>query len=86
VLELETDGGELKLVAEPAGTRGYDDLRRRANREPLGHGLRPSVASVDDHARMLAALDRPQDREPLLTIQRMIELERQLHRGLYIER
>jgi hypothetical protein len=35
---------------------------------------------------MLAALDRPHDREPLLTIQRMIELERQLHRGLYIER
>jgi hypothetical protein len=86
VLELATDAGELKLVPEPAGTRGYDDLRRRANREPLGHGLRPSVASVDDHARMLAALDRPHDREPLLTIQRMIELERQLHRGLYIER
>lgn len=86
VLELDTDVGELKLVPEPAGTRGYDDLRRRANREPLGHGLRPSVASVDDHARMLAAIDRPQDREPLLTIQRMIELERQLQRGLYIER
>src|SRR5947199_16915 len=55
VLELETDAGELKVVPEPAGTRGYDDLRHRATREPLGHGLRPSVASVDDHARMLAA-------------------------------
>jgi hypothetical protein len=86
VLELQTDAGELKIVPEPAGTRGYDDLRRRAIREPLGHGLRPSVASVDDHARMLAALDREQDREPLLTIQRVIELEHQLHRGLYIER
>jgi hypothetical protein len=86
VLELETDAGELKIVPEPAGTRGYDDLRRRAAREPLGHGLRPSVASLDDHARMLAALDREQDREPLLTIQRVIELEHQLHRGLYIER
>ena len=86
VLELETDAGELKIVPEPAGTRGYDDLRRRAVREPLGHGLRPSVASVDDHARMLAALDREQDREPLLTIRRLIELEHELHRGLYIER
>jgi hypothetical protein len=86
VLELETDAGELKIVPEPAGTRGYDDLRRRALREPLGHGLRPSVASIDDHARMLAALDREQDREPLFTIRRLIELEHELHRGLYIER
>jgi hypothetical protein len=86
VLELQTDAGELKIVAEPAGTRGYDDLRRRADREPLGQGLRPSVASVDDHARMLAVLGREQDREPLRTIQRVIELERGRHRGLYIER
>jgi hypothetical protein len=81
VLELQTDAGELKIVAEPAGTRGYRDLRWRANREPLGRGLRPSVASIDDHARMLAALDRPQDRTPLLTLRRLIELERDLARG-----
>jgi hypothetical protein len=43
---------------EPAGTRGYDDLRRRAEREPLGRGLRPQVASADDLARMLGALAR----------------------------
>jgi hypothetical protein len=88
VLELQTDAGELKIVPEPAGTRGYDDLRRRATREPIGHGLRPSVASPDDHARMLAALDREQDRVPLQTMQRLIELERELHRGrgLSVER
>ncbi len=86
VLELQTDAGELKIVPEPAGTRGYDDLRRRAEREPLGQGLRPSVASVDDHARMLAALGREQDREPLQTMQRLIELEHSLHRRLSIER
>jgi hypothetical protein len=88
VLELQTDAGELKIVPEPAGTRGYDDLRRRATREPIGHGLRPSVASPDDHARMLAALDREQDKVPLQTMQRLIELERELHRGrgLSIER
>ena len=28
VWELVTDGGELKIVPEPAGTRRYDDLRR----------------------------------------------------------
>ena len=41
VVELETRAGELKLVPEPAGTRGYDDLRRRADREPLGRGASP---------------------------------------------
>jgi hypothetical protein len=86
VLELHTDAGELKIVPEPAGTRGYDDLRRRAHREPLGQGLRPSVASADDHARMLAVLAREQDRPALQTMQRVIELERGLRRGLYIER
>lgn len=86
VLELETDAGELKIVLEPAGTRGYDDLRRGATREPLGHGLRPQVASLGDHARMLGALDREQDRDPLLMTRRLIELERELRRGLYIER
>jgi hypothetical protein len=88
VLELQTDAGELKIVSEPAGTRGYDDLRRRAVREPIGRGLRPSVASPDDHARMLAALDRSQDQVPLQTMQRLIELERELRRGrgLSIER
>jgi hypothetical protein len=81
VLELQTDAGEVKIVPEPAGTRGYDDLRRRATREPIGHGLRSSVASPDDHARMLASLDRDKDQVPLQTMQRLIELERELQRG-----
>src|SRR5207244_436773 len=86
VLELQTDAGELKIVPEPVGTRGYDDLRRAANREPLGHGVRPSVASIGDLARMLAALNREQDLPPLHTLQRLIELERGLHRGRALER
>ncbi len=82
VVELDTDAGELKLVSEPAGTRGYDDLRRAATREPLGSGLRPSVASLGDHARMLAALGREEDAARLRTVRRLIELERQLGLGL----
>jgi hypothetical protein len=81
VLELRTDAGEVKLVAEPAGTRGYDDLRRAARREPLGRGVRPSVASIGDHARMLAALNREQDHEPLRILRRLVELDRELGRG-----
>src|SRR5919198_2055608 len=34
VREYVTDRGELKIVPLPAGTRGYDDLRRAATREP----------------------------------------------------
>jgi hypothetical protein len=82
LLELETDAGELKIVSAPAGTRGYDDLRRDASREPLGSGLRPSVASLGDAARMLAALGREQDLARLRTLRRVIELERQLGLGL----
>jgi hypothetical protein len=82
VVELDTRAGELKLVLEPAGTRGYDDLRRRAEREPLGQGLRPQIASTDDLARMLGALQRDQDVERLLRLRRLMTLDRQLSREL----
>src|SRR4051794_34668884 len=49
VIDLATRAGEVKVVPEPPGTRcGYDALRRAATREPIGKGLRPSVASVGD--------------------------------------
>lgn len=75
VIALRTDGGELKVVAEPEGTRGYDDLRHAATREPLGEGLRPSVASPGDLARMLGALGRETDITRLRTLRRVIELD-----------
>ena len=72
------------------GTQGYDDLRRSATHEPLGRGVRPAVASLGDHGRMLAALDRERDREALRTVRRLIELERarlrSRDRGLSLER
>ncbi len=76
LVELSTARGELKIVPEPTGTRGYDDLRRAATREPLGRGLRPSVASVDDLARMLAALGREKDQVKLRALRLLAELER----------
>ena len=80
VIELSTNRGELKIVSQPEGTGGYDDLRRVATREPLGKGVRPAVASVDDLARMLAALGREQDQEKLRDLRRLAELE--LSRGV----
>lgn len=79
-LALRTDHGELRVVPEPAGTRGYDDLRWHATGEHIGKGLRPRVASVDDLARMLAALGREQDMPRLLQLRRLAEI--QLDRGL----
>jgi hypothetical protein len=82
VHELATEYGELKLVPEPAGTRGYDDLRRAANREPLGRGVRPSVASIGDLARMVSSLG-DEDRLPqLMQLRRLVELERSRDRVL----
>ncbi|MGI9110829.1 MAG: hypothetical protein ACR2GT_01270 [Gaiellaceae bacterium] len=78
-LDLSSPAGELKVVLDPAGTRGgYDDLRRTATREPIGKGLRPSVASTADLARMLAALGREADMPKLLALRRLQALERTL--------
>jgi hypothetical protein len=78
LIELKTPRGELKIVPEPEGTRGYDDLRRHATREPLGAGVRPSVASLGDLSRMLAALGREDDQARLRALHRLAELDRQV--------
>jgi hypothetical protein len=78
VIELVSDSGEIKIVFEPSGTRGYEDLRHRANREPLGHGIRPSVASPGDLVRMLEAHSRQPDPLVLETMRRVVELDRSL--------
>jgi hypothetical protein len=82
VLELSTEFGELKLVATPAGTRGYDDLRRAASREPLGRGVRPAVASIGDLARMASAYDRERYLTQVLQLRRLTALERGRSRAI----
>jgi hypothetical protein len=87
VVTFDTPSGVVKVVPEPAGTRkGYEDLRRAATREHLGHGLRPNVASVADLARMSAALGREQDLARLPELRRILELEIAFQRGLGRER
>lgn len=86
-LTAQTRAGELRVVPEPWGTRGYDDLRIRTFRENLGRGARPQVASLVDCARMLEASEREPDVERLQRLRRVMELERQLvpERGLSID-
>jgi hypothetical protein len=96
VLELRTNRGGLKVVAEPAGTRrGYEDLRKAATREHIGEGLKPPVASVADLARMSAAmahereLQEPGGRVNARELERLreseIEHSRELRRILEVE-
>jgi hypothetical protein len=84
VVELVTDYGELKVVPTPTGTHGYDDLRRAAQREPLGRGVRPEVASIGDLARMSTALGTEHDLAHVRQLRRLTALER--GRGRAIER
>ena len=88
--EALTRAGGLAVVPTPWGTRGYDRLRIRANRENLGKSIRPPIASLADCVRMLEASTRAIDQERIQRIRRMMELERRLartrHRGLGLER
>lgn len=84
VVEIQTDRGQLKIVPQPAGTRGYEDLRRAATHEHLGKGVRPQVASVGDLIRMAGALGRHLDRDLAVVhqLRRVAELQRDLGIGL----
>jgi hypothetical protein len=82
VVDFATDLGELKVVPTPAGTRGYDDLRRAANREPLGRGVRPAVASIGDLARMASAYDRERYLTQVMQLRRLTALERGRSRAI----
>ena len=82
VVRVRTAHGTLAIVPEPAGTRGYDDLKRTAGREHLGQGLRPQVASSHDLGRMLNTLRRDGDLEKLRELRRAEELQIALGRGL----
>jgi hypothetical protein len=50
-----TRSGLLNIIISPVGANGYDDLRRKAVREPLGFGVRTTLASIDDIIRTTAA-------------------------------
>ncbi len=80
--ELATEHGELKIVRTPEGTRGYDDLRRGAHREPLGRGVRTDVASIGDLARMSTALGDERHLAHVRQLRRLTALERGRSRGV----
>lgn len=68
---LDTDAGPLDLVFVPAGTRGYEDLRRDA--VELDLGVPVLVASLRDVIRMKEASNRPKDIAQLPALRATLE-------------
>jgi hypothetical protein len=71
---LVTPLGELDILFEPAGTRGYDDLKRDALEVILGVPV--LVASLADVIRMKQATGREKDQMQLPALRRTLEVTR----------
>jgi len=73
VWTLTTRAGDLDVVFTPAGTRGYEDLRRDATRFELGAGLTVLVASLLDVIRSKEAAGRAKDVAQLPLLRRTLD-------------
>jgi hypothetical protein len=78
VRAFDSPAGRILCVREPAGTRGYGDLKRKARRLHVGEGLRPKVAAPGDLVRMAEALGLPDHLRAVEAMRRIVELERGL--------
>jgi len=56
-----TTAGAIDCLGTPAGTSGFDELKRNAVEMDLGSDLSIRVASIDDLIRMKLAAGRPKD-------------------------
>jgi hypothetical protein len=80
VWTLRTREGDLDLVFTPAGTQGYDDLRRAAFPIDLG-GVEITIASLADVIRSKEAAGRPKDLAALPALRQTLEVIRSRERG-----
>jgi hypothetical protein len=74
---LLTRFGVLDLAFLPAGTRGFDDLRRHAIALDIGTGKPVLVASLIDVIRMKEASGRPKDEAALPALRQTLEVIRE---------
>jgi hypothetical protein len=75
VWNLTTSLGDLDVTFEPSGTRGYEDLKRDAERLSL-HGVQVPVASLADVIRSKEAAGRARDRAVLSTLREILARRR----------
>lgn len=85
LVRLRSPAGPIGVVLEPAGTRGYEDLRRKASRAAVGEGLRPLVAAPGDLVRMAEVLDRPENERRSAMMRRVVELDQGVSIDRYVE-
>jgi len=71
---LVTNAGRLDIAFMPAGTKGYDDLAKDAERFSA-FGVEFQVSSLDNIIRSKQAAGRPKDRDDVLLLR---ELKRRL--------
>ena len=70
MLNLITHAGRLDIAFEPAGTEGYDDLKKDAERFEA-FGVRFLVASLEDIIRSKEAAGRPKDLDDVAILRAM---------------
>lgn len=75
VWKLTTNAGSLDICMTPAGTAGYDDLRRDALTIEI-HGTQVALASLADVVRSKEAAGREKDRVALPMLRRLLEEQR----------
>jgi hypothetical protein len=76
LLTMVTDEGELDVLARPAGSPGYEALRRNADRYDVGFSV--LVASIDDLIAMKQAAGRTKD---LAAVEELEAIKRLQPRG-----
>jgi hypothetical protein len=79
---LSTRLGDLDIVFQPAGTRGFDDLSRGATSVELGTRVktRVLVAALADVIRSKEAANRPKDQAQLPALRQTLEMIRERQR------
>ena len=73
ILNLTTRAGALDVAFVPAGTAGYDDLKRDAVPLETSPGVIILVASLADVIRSKSAADREKDRRALPRLYDLLE-------------
>jgi hypothetical protein len=77
VLTLDTPDGWLDLLAQPAGSPAYEQLRARSDRQ-LVAGVTVNVASLEDLIAMKKAAGRPKDLVAVEELEAIQRLRREL--------
>ena len=79
-LNLTTRYGDLDITVLPAGTQGYDDLRRDAIAVEI-RGVRIKLASLADIVRSKEAAGRDKDRRALPVLRELVARQMRERRG-----